>query len=371
MIIGLPKEIKNNEFRVACTPSAVLELTKLKHIVFVQSGAGYGSGFKDEEYRMAGANIVDDPHEIYSDADLIVKVKEPQASEYPWIRKGQMVFTYFHFASSKELTEAMIQSGSVCLAYETVSKEDGLLPLLVPMSEVAGRMSVLQAAKYLEKPQGGMGKIICGLPGVKPAKVLIIGGGTVGMQAAKMAAGLGADVCVMDVNIQRLRYLEDILPKNVKTLAFNDYVLRQEALDSDVIIGAVLIAGAKAPKLIPADWLKKMKPGTVLVDVAIDQGGCFETSRPTTHADPVYEIDGILHYCVANMPGAVPQSSTQALSNVTIPYIKSLATHGWEKAASLNPEIARGLNIAHGQVLNKSVADAFGFTHISWEDLKK
>jgi len=360
MIIGLLKEIKNNESRVALTPSAIGELSKQKHIVFVQTGAGIGSGFKDEEYRLAGASIIEDREEIYTDSDLIIKVKEPQPDEYPFIREGQTIFTYFHFASSRELTEAMIKSKAICIAYETVRKEDGSLPLLVPMSEVAGRMSAIQGAKYLERPQGGMGKLICGLPGVKPAKVLIIGGGTVGTQAAKIAAGLGADVCIMDINVQRLRYLEDILPKNVNTLAFNDYVLRREVLDADIIIGAVLIPGAKAPKLIPADWLKKMKPGAVLVDVAIDQGGCFETSRPTTHAEPVYQVDGILHYCVANMPGAVPQSSTQALSNVTLPYVKQIAAQGWEKAAIDNPDIASGINIALGQVVNKYVAEAFG-----------
>lgn len=366
MIIGIPKEIKNNEFRVSLTPAAVLELCRMKHIVFVQSGAGIGSGFKDEEYRMAGANMVEDPKEIFADADLIVKVKEPMAAEYPLIQNGQMLFTYFHFASSRELTDAMLQSGAICFAYETVTKDDGSLPLLIPMSEVAGRMSVIQGAKYLEKPQGGMGKLMCGLPGVKPAKVLIIGGGTVGTQAAKIAAGMGADVCIMDVNTQRLRYLEDILPKNVKTLAFNDYVLRQEVLESDLIVGAVLIPGAKAPKLIPADWLKKMKPGTVLVDVAIDQGGCFETSRPTTHADPVYEVDGILHYCVANMPGAVPQSSTLALSNVTLPYLKALVTHGWKKVVQENKEMAKGLNMAFGKIYHKPVAETFG---LEWQDI--
>ena len=310
---------------------------------------------------MAGASIIEDPNEIYHDANLIIKVKEPQPSEYELIREDQMVFTYFHFASSLELTEKMLATKSICIAYETVRKEDGSLPLLIPMSEVAGRMSAIQAAKYLEKPQGGMGKLICGLPGVKPAKVLIIGGGTVGTQAAKIAAGLGADVCIMDINVQRLRYLEDILPKNVQTLAFNEFILRKEALESDVIIGAVLIPGAKAPKLIPAEWLKKMKPGTVLVDVAIDQGGCFETSRPTTHADPVYEVDGVLHYCVANMPGAVPQSSTQALSNVTLPYIKQLALNGWRKATNDNFDLRNGVNLALGKITNKHVAEAFGF----------
>lgn len=359
MIIGVPKEIKNNENRVAVTPAGAKELTKAGHDVFIQSTAGLGSGFSDAQYQDAGAQLLSTIEEVYDRAQMIIKVKEPIEQEYKLIKKDQLVFTYFHFASYEPLTKAMMESGAVCLAYETVEKSDRSLPLLVPMSEVAGRMSIQEGAKYLEKPMGGRGILLGGVPGVRPAKVLILGGGVVGTNAAKMAAGLGADVTIMDVSLPRLRYLDDVMPANVNTFMSNEYNIRELLGSHDLIIGAVLIPGAKAPHLITRDMLKDMQPGTVLVDVAVDQGGCIETCKPTTHQDPTYIIDGIVHYCVANMPGAVPYTSTLALTNATLPYALQLANKGWKKACSDNAELKLGLNVINGDVVYKGVADAF------------
>lgn len=359
MIIGVPKEIKNNENRVAVTPAGVKEFSKQGHTVYVQATAGLGSGFSDEEYVGAGAEILPTIEETYDVAEMIVKVKEPIEAEYELIKKNQLVFTYFHFASYQPLTEAMVKSGAVCLAYETVEKPDGSLPLLVPMSEVAGRMAVQEGAKYLEKPLKGRGILLGGVPGVRPAKVLIMGGGVVGTNSAKMAAGMGADVTIMDLNLPRLRYLDDVMPANVNTMMSNEYNIRELIGSHDLIIGAVLIHGAKAPHLITRDMLKEMTPGTVLVDVAVDQGGCIETCKPTTHADPTFIIDDIVHYCVANMPGAVPYTSTLALTNATLPYALQLANKGWKKACRENKELELGLNVINGDVVYKGVAEAF------------
>ena len=363
MIIGVPKEIKNNENRVALTPAGAQELIKRGHTLYVQSTAGNGSGFTDESYIEAGAKILPTIEEVYGIAEMIIKVKEPIASEYNLIKKDQLVFTYFHFASSEPLTEAMIKSGSVCLAYETVEKSDRSLPLLVPMSEVAGRMAIQEGAKYLEKPVGGRGILLGGVPGVRPAKVLILGGGVVGTNAAKMASGMGADVTIMDISLPRLRYLDDVMPANVNTFMSNEYNIRELLSSHDLIVGAVLIPGAKAPHLITKDMLKKMRPGTVLVDVAVDQGGCIETCEPTTHENPTYVVDDILHYCVANMPGAVPYTSTLALTNATLPYAIQLANKGWKKACQENKELELGLNVVQGKVVYKGVSDAFGLDY--------
>jgi alanine dehydrogenase len=363
MIIGVPKEIKNNENRVALTPAGVAEFKKHGHTVYVQASAGEGSGFSDEEYTGAGAELLPTIEDVYGIADMIIKVKEPIESEYKLIKKDQLLFTYFHFASYEPLTHAMIESGAVCLAYETVEKPDRSLPLLVPMSEVAGRMSVQEGAKYLEKPMGGRGILLGGVPGVKPAEVLVLGGGIVGTQAAKMAAGLGARVTIMDLSIPRLRQLDDIMAANVVTQYSNEYNIREAIKTADLVIGGVLIPGAKAPKLITRDMLPSMKPGAVLVDVAIDQGGCFETAKPTTHADPVYTVDGVIHYCVANMPGAVPYTSTLALTNATLPYAIQLANKGWKKACSDNNELKLGLNVINGKVVYKGVSEAFGLDY--------
>lgn len=368
MIVGVPKEIKNNENRVALTPAGVLELLKNQHKVYIQKGAGVNSGFLDIEFEEAGATILDTIEEVYGIAEMVVKVKEPIASEYPLIKKDQLVFTYFHFASSEPLTHAMLNSKAICLAYETVEKTDRSLPLLVPMSEVAGRMAIQEGAKYLEKPQGGKGVLLGGVPGVPPGKVLILGGGIVGTQAAKMAAGLGARVVIMDVSLPRLRQLSDIMPANVTTILSNEYNIKQAIKDADLIIGAVLIPGAKAPHLISKDMLKLMKAGTVVVDVAVDQGGCIETCKPTTHADPVYVIDDIVHYCVANMPGAVPYTSTLALTNATLPYVVQLANLGWKTACENNLELKKGLNIVSGNIVYKGVADAWGLELKEIED---
>ncbi len=359
MIIGVPKEIKNNENRVALTPAGAAEMRGRGHQVYVQHQAGAGSGFSDEDYLAAGAKILNSIEEVYAIAEMIMKVKEPIEQEYSLIRKDQLVFTYFHFASSEPLTMAMIESGAVCLAYETVEKRDGSLPLLIPMSEVAGRMSVQEGAKCLEKPLKGRGVLLGGVPGVPPGKVLILGGGVVGTQAAKMAAGLGAQVTIMDISLPRLRQLSDILPANVTTMMSNAYNIRAMIKDADLIIGAVLIPGAKAPLLITRDMLKEMRPGTVLVDVAVDQGGCIETCTPTTHENPTFIIDDIVHYCVANMPGAVPYTSTLALTNATLPYALQLADKGWQAACRENKELEKGLNIANGKVLYKGVAEAW------------
>lgn len=363
MIIGIPKEIKNNENRVALTPAGVMELTRRGHEVYVQSTAGVNSGFPDEEYVAQGAKILPTIEDVYAIAEMIVKVKEPIAPEYKLIRKGQIVFTYFHFASSEPLTMAMLESGAICCAYETVERKDRSLPLLIPMSEVAGRMSTQEGRYFLEKPRGGKGKLLGGVPGVKPAKVFVIGAGVVGTAAARTAAGTGADVTICDISLQRLTYLADVMPKNVKTLMSSEYNIRQELKSADLVIGSVLIPGAKAPKLVTRDMLKDMEPGTVMVDVAIDQGGCFETSRPTTHEDPVYYVDGILHYCVANIPGAVPYTSTLALTNATLPYVIQLANKGWEQACRDNEELRKGLNIVEGKVVYKPVADAWGLQY--------
>lgn len=360
MIIGIPKEIKNNENRVALTPAGAKELAKRGHTVYIQHTAGENSGFPDSAYVEAGAQILPSISDVYQTAEMIVKVKEPIASEYSLVRKGQLVFTYFHFASDEKLTLAMMDSGSICLAYETVENPDGTLPLLIPMSEVAGRMSIQEGARFLEKPQGGKGILLGGVPGVKPARVLVLGGGIVGHSAALMAAGLGADVTIADISLPRLRYLEQIMPANVKTLYSSIHNIETELPYTDLVIGAVLIPGAKAPHLITKEMLQLMKLGSVLVDVAIDQGGCFETSHPTTHADPVYTVDTIVHYCVANIPGAVPQTSTLALTNATLPYVLELADKGWKEACKEDKSLYPGLNIIEGKIVYPAVAEAFG-----------
>ncbi|MDX5339514.1 MAG: alanine dehydrogenase [Cyclobacteriaceae bacterium] len=359
MIIGVPKEIKNNENRVALTPAGAKELVKRGHSVYVQHSAGEGSGFMDEEYEAAGAQILPTIEDTYAIAEMIMKVKEPIEPEYKLIKENQLLFTYFHFASYEPLTRAMVDSKAVCLAYETVEKADRSLPLLVPMSEVAGRMAIQKGANYLEKPLGGRGILLGGVPGVLPAKVLILGGGIVGTQAAWMAAGLGADVTIMDVSLPRMRYLADVMPANVKTMMSNEYNIREMIKHADLIVGAVLIPGAKAPHLITRDMLKDMKKGTVLVDVAVDQGGCIETCKPTTHENPTFVIDDVVHYCVANMPGAVPYTSTLALTNATLPYAMQLADKGWKRAAQENPDLVPGLNVINGEIVYKAVADAF------------
>jgi alanine dehydrogenase len=363
MIIGVPKEIKNNENRVALTPAGASELIKHGHTLYVQKTAGDGSGFSDSEYQAAGATILNTIEEVYAIAEMIIKVKEPIESEYSLIKKDQLLFTYFHFASYEPLTHAMIERGAVCLAYETVEKADRSLPLLIPMSEVAGRMSIQEGAKYLEKPMGGRGVLLGGVPGVKPAEVLVLGGGIVGTQAAKMAAGLGARVTMMDISLPRLRQLDDIMPANVETMISNEYNVRNAIKTADLVIGGVLIPGAKAPKLITRDMLPSMKKGAVIVDVAIDQGGCFETSKPTTHAEPCYEVDGVVHYCVANMPGAVPYTSTLALTNATLPYAVQLANKGWKKACADSNELKLGLNVINGKVVYRGVAEAFNLEY--------
>ncbi|UPQ80159.1 alanine dehydrogenase [Flavobacterium azooxidireducens] len=362
MKIGVPKEIKNNESRVGMTPAGVFELIKNNHTVYVQQDAGFGSGFFDTDYAVVGAILVPTAAEVYAQADMIVKVKEPIAEEYPLIKKGQIVFTYFHFASSEELTIAMLESKSICIAYETVEETDGSLPLLTPMSEVAGRMAIQQGAKYLEKPIKGRGVLLGGVPGVPPGKVLVLGAGIVGIQAAKMAAGLGAHVTILDINMKRLRYVNDVMPSHVVTEFSSEYNIRRHIKNHDLIIGAVLIPGAKAPKLITRDMLKEMHPGTVMVDVAVDQGGCFETTVATTHENPTYIIDDVVHYCVANMPGAVPYTSTLALTNVTLPYVLKLANLGWKAATERYPDLGKGLNIVQGEIVYKELAETFNFS---------
>ncbi|MBP5498517.1 MAG: alanine dehydrogenase [Muribaculaceae bacterium] len=363
MIIGVPKEIKNNENRVGMTPAGVAELIKHGHTVVVQHTAGENSGFADEQYTAVGASILPTIEDVYARAEMIVKVKEPIEPEYPLIRKGQLVFTYFHFASDEELTKAMIKSGGVCLAYETVQLPNRALPLLIPMSEVAGRMATLNGAYYLQKTKGGKGKLIGGVPGVKPAKVLVLGGGIVGEAAARTAAGMGADVIITDISLPRLRQLDLETPANIHPLYSSEHNIRRELHDVDIIIGSVLIPGAKTPYLITRDMLKEMEPGTVLVDVAIDQGGCFETSHPTTHSEPTYMVDGILHYAVANIPGAVPNTSTMALTNATLRYAIALADKGWRKACKDDPALALGLNVVEGKVTYKAVAEAWNLPY--------
>lgn len=368
MIIGVPKEIKNNENRVALTPAGTQELVKRNHTVYVETNAGEGSGFSDSEYTGAGAKILPKASDVFNIAEMIMKVKEPIEQEYNLIKKDQLVFTYFHFASYEPLAHAMIKTEAVCLAYETVERLDGSLPLLVPMSEVAGRMSIQEGAKYLEKPLKGRGILLGGVPGVRPAKVLILGGGVVGTNAAKIAAGMGADVIIMDLNINRLRYLDDVMPPNVRTMVSSEYAIRELVKTSDLIVGGVLVPGAKAPKLITRDMLKSMRPGTVLVDVAVDQGGCIETCKPTTHENPTYIIDDVVHYCVANMPGAVPYTSTLALTNATLPYAIKLAGMGWKKACIENGDLKKGLNVISGKVVYKAVSDAF---NLPYTDVKE
>jgi alanine dehydrogenase len=364
MIIGIPKEIKNNENRVALTPAGAAELVKNSHEVFVQKSAGLGSGFSDSDYVAAGAKITETIESVYNVSEMIIKVKEPIESEYGLIKKNQIIYTYFHFASSEGLTRAMIKSNSICLAYETVELDDRSLPLLIPMSEVAGRMSVQEGAKYLEKTFGGRGVLLGGVPGVYPAKVLVIGGGIVGTEAAKMAAGLGADVTIMDVSLKRLRYLNDIMPANVKTMMSNEFNIREMVPSHDLIIGAVLIPGTKAPSLVTRDMLATMNPGTVIVDVAVDQGGCIETTHPTTHDHPTFLVENVIHYCVANMPGAVPRTSTIALTNATLPYAVKIANEGWLNACRKDNALKKGLNIVNGNVVYKGVADAFNLKYL-------
>lgn len=357
MKIGIPKEIKPQESRVAMTPAGVMELVKKhNHQVFVQKTAGEGSGFSDEAYFNAGATLLDTIEQVYQIADMVVKVKEPIEPEYGLLRKGQILFTYLHLASCKKLTEAMVKSGAICIAYETVIDKNGNLPLLTPMSEVAGRMSVQQGAKYLEKPQGGKGILLGGVPGVRPANVIVLGGGVVGTQAARVAAGMGANVTILDINLNRLRYLSDVMPANVITQYSSRYAVEELLKTADLVIGATLVVGEKASHLITRDMLKLLQKGSVLVDVSVDQGGCFETTKPTTHTNPIYEIDGITHYCVANIPGAVPMTSTRALTNATLPYIVKLANLGWEEACRNNPDLFQGLNIIDGKIVFKGVA---------------
>ncbi|MDE6197933.1 MAG: alanine dehydrogenase [Muribaculaceae bacterium] len=363
MKVGIPKEIKNNENRVGMTPAGVHELVAHGHTVYVQHTAGDGSGFADSEYEAAGATILPTIEDVYAQAEMIVKVKEPIEPEYKLVRPGQVVFTYFHFACDKALTDAMVASGATCIAYETVTGPQGGLPLLIPMSEVAGRMSVQEAARFLEKPQGGRGILMGGVPGVKPARVLVLGGGVVGRNAALMAAGLGAEVTITDISLPTLRHLAEVMPANVKTLFSSRHNIEAELPTTDAVIGSVLIPGAQAPKLVTADMLALMRPGTVLVDVAIDQGGCFETSHPTTHSDPVYNVDGIVHYAVANIPGAVPYTSTLALTNATMPYAVRLADMGWREACKADKGLAEGVNVVDGKITYKAVADAFGMDY--------
>lgn len=359
MKIGIPKEIKNNENRVGATPAGVKELVAHGHEVFVQHTAGEGSGFADSEYEAAGATILPTIEDVYAVGEMIVKVKEPIEPEYKLVRKGQVLFTYFHFASDLPLTEAMIESGAVCIAYETVRDRQGALPLLIPMSEVAGRMSIQEGARFLEKPQGGRGVLLGGVPGVKPAKVLVLGAGVVGRNAALMAAGLGADVTITDISLPVLRHCAEVMPKNVKTLYSSRHNIEQELPSTDLVIGSVLIPGAKAPHLITKDMVKMLRPGSVMVDVAIDQGGCFETSHPTTHTQPTFTVDGVIQYAVANIPGAVPFTSTLALTNATLPYALRLADLGWIEACRKDAGLAEGVNVVDGKVTFKAVAEAF------------
>ncbi|MEJ2198207.1 MAG: alanine dehydrogenase [Desulfuromonadales bacterium] len=369
MIIGILKEIKVAENRVCMTPAGVEIMRENGHDILVESDAGTGSGFDDAAYREAGAEIVATPQEIFRRADMVMHVKEPQPSEYPLIREGQIVFTYFHFAASEQLTKAMIKSKAVCIAYETIVGADGCLPLLTPMSEVAGRMAAQEAAKYAERTQGGRGILLGGVPGVQPATVLVLGGGTVGTHAAQMAAGLGAKVYLLDTSLDRLRHLSEVMPKNCFPLMSSPATVRALVQEADVVIGAVLLHGAKAPKRVTREMLKTMKHGAVLVDVAIDQGGCFETSRPTTHSEPIFEVDGVVHYCVANMPGAVPLTSTIALTNATLPYALRIASQGWQEVARNDPGVRAGLNVVNGKVTYAGVAEAFGLDSTPVKDL--
>jgi alanine dehydrogenase len=369
MIIGILKEIKQEEHRVAMTPAGVELMRHRGHTILVEKSAGRDSGYEDLRYREAGAEIVPTPEEIFKRSDMVMHVKEPLKSEYGLLRPGQILFTYLHLAANKELTDALVKSGAVCIAYETIQKPDRSLPLLTPMSEVAGRMAVQEAAKYLEMINGGQGILLGGVPGVAPANVLIIGGGVVGVNAAKMACGLGASVTLLDMDLNRLRYLSDVMPKNCFLLMSTPAAIRELARTADVVIGAVLLPGARAPRLVTRDMLKTMKPGAVLVDVAIDQGGCFETSRPTTHGQPTFIEEGVVHYCVANMPGAVAKTSTQALTNATLPYALEIADKGWRRAMIENAEIRGGANIIAGQITCRGVAEAFAAECVMIESL--
>lgn len=368
MIIGVPKEIKDNENRVALVPVGVEELTHSGHSVIIEAGAGLGSAITDSAYREAGATVVEKHEDVFAQAEMIIKVKEPLPSEYELIGPEHVVFTYFHFAANRKLTDAMLEKGATCIAYETIEDSKGHLPLLIPMSEVAGRMAIQEGAKCLEKPMLGRGILLSGVPGVAPAHVLILGGGIVGSNAAKMAAGLGANVTIMDIDVDRLRYLDDIMPGNVTTLMSNKHNIREQLKLADLVIGAVLVSGSKAPRLVTKDMLKLMKPGSVIVDVAVDQGGCIETCKPTTHSDPTFVVDGIVHYCVANMPGAVAGTSTYALTNVTLPYAIQLADKGYPEALKEDPGFAKGVNIAGGKVTFKAVADAFELDYTPLEE---
>ena len=363
MIIGVPTETKTDEYRVAMLPVGVETLIEKGHQVIVQAGAGLGSGLPDHDYLRAGAELTSSSADVFGKADLIVKVKEPQASEYSLVRPNQILFTYFHFAASETLTKAMVSSGGTCVAYETLRDERGRLPLLTPMSEVAGRMSIQEGAKYSEKPQMGRGILLGGVPGVAPAHITILGGGVVGANAAKIAAGFQADVAILDVNLDRLRYLDDVMPANVNCLFSDRHTIVEQLERADLVIGSVLIPGAKAPQLVREGDLRRMRPGSVVIDVAVDQGGCIETSRPTTHSDPTYIIDGIVHYCVANMPGAVGRTSTYALCNATLPWVNRLAELGAEKAIELGGPLRDAINIHQGRVTNAAVADAFGLEY--------
>jgi len=369
MIVGILKEIKAEENRVSMTPAGVEVMKQHGHTVLVEKHAGSGSGFDNKSYVSAGAEIIDIPEDIYGSADMVMHVKEPLPSEYGFIREEQIVFTYLHLAAAEELTNVLIKSGSINIAYETIQKEDGSLPLLTPMSEVAGRMSIQEGAKYLAMAQGGEGILLSGVPGVASATVIVIGAGIVGTNAAKMACGLGAKVYLLDINLDRLRYLSDVMPSNCFLIMFSPATIRKLIKEADLVVGAVLIPGAKAPKLVTHDMLKTMKKGAVMVDVAIDQGGSFETSKPTTHSDPIYMVDGVVHYCVANMPGAVAKTSTLALTNATLPYALEIANKGWKRAFKENPEIKRGANVVKGKVTYKGVADAFGLEYVPIDSL--
>lgn len=369
MIIGIPREVKKDEYRVSVIPAGVEELVRSGHKVLIEKNAGYGSAIEDEMYRRVGAQIVDSPEEIFSQADMVIKVKEPLPQEIALLRGGQVLFTYFHLAASRELTNGILDRGIVAIAYETIRLSDGSLPLLIPMSEVAGRMAVHEGAKCLERPAGGMGVLLAGIPGVAPARVTVLGGGIVGTNAAKIAAGLGALVTVLDVSLPRLRYLDDVMPPNVHTLYSNSHNIEMSVMEADLLIGCVLIAGARAPVLVPEGLIKRMKNGAAIVDVSIDQGGCLATSRPTTHSEPTFVKHGVIHYCVTNMPGAVGRTSTHGLTNATQPYATALANKGWKQAARENSAIASGINAIGGRICNPAVAESFGMDWVPWEDM--
>jgi len=360
MILGTVREIKDDEHRVGITPGGVEVITQAGHTVLVESGAGKGSGFSDAQFAAHGARMVDGAADVWAGAEIVVKVKEPLPAEWPMMRRGQVVFTYFHFAASRELTEGVAGTGIVAIAYETITDPAGQLPLLTPMSEVAGRMAVQVGAWSLERHTGGRGVLLAGVPGVMPARVIILGGGVVGANAARIASGMGADVQLFDIRLDRLRYLDDVTPANVRTVKSEPAAIRAAIANADLVIGAVLIPGGRTPVLISREDLKTMKRGAVIVDVGVDQGGCVETTRPTTHHDPTYEVDGVIHYCVANMPGAVPRTSTQALTNATLPYVADLAGQGWRAAARDNPHLARGVNMVEGRITCPGVAEAHG-----------